>query len=174
MTASSSLEVSLHQIRDGKVQTLDDRRYLHPHAFALVQDEEMVSVETPDGGRAWAHGAGPSGGWQSPSAISISVDALSEDLARVIHSHAVRGDMVIALWPRSADDNYVYVWEKTAASTGAAEDAPSREFDVRSIPTAVFLTNAAQTQLPASWPNPTICATAEQLFDSLSSAAVDD
>ena len=73
------IELSLHRMQDGEPQPLDDRRYLHDHGFATVQDEETISLETPDGGSAWVVGAGP-GGWGEhggTTAVELSIDVLS-------------------------------------------------------------------------------------------------
>lgn len=169
-SASLAIELSLHQIRNRGVQVLDDQRRLYSHEFAVVEDENMVSLETPDGGRAWIHGAGPDGDWQRSTAISISIAKLSAELARIIHSHATQGKMVIAIWPGSRNDNYVYAWEREAAGPESAADVPSVQLDVRSVPAEVFVPESGQTDaLPMGWPNATVCERPEQLLAALTS-----
>src|SRR5436309_1438423 len=132
----------------------------------------MILLETPDGGDASLFGAGPSGEWKPISAISISIFKLTEEVAEVIYSHAVQGDMVIALWPRSRNPNYVYAWDENGGRADYPEDVADP--DVRAIPAADFVTNADQARdLPPDWPSPTVCATAEQLFEALRSAGGD-
>jgi hypothetical protein len=95
------IELSLHRMQDGEPQPLDDRRYLHDHGFATVQDEETISLETPDGGSAWVVGAGP-GGWGEhggTTAVELSIDVLSVQLAQVLHSYAELSGMIVARLP---------------------------------------------------------------------------
>jgi hypothetical protein len=144
-----AVELSLHQVRRGALRELDARRFLERHPFALVQDEAMLTLEAPDGGTAWVHGAGPGGEWQRPVGIKISVDALSEGLVEAIHSHAVQGDMVIALW-RPAPSWDVDAWEAAAP------------------PAAVFIAAGAETvELPRRWPSATVCSSAKELLEAL-------
>jgi hypothetical protein len=95
------IELSLHRMRDGEPQPLDERRHLEEHEFATVQDEETISLETPDGGRAWVGGAGP-GGWGDhggATAVEFSIDALSEQLVQILHSYAEQNGMAVARLP---------------------------------------------------------------------------
>jgi hypothetical protein len=168
------LELSLHRFRDGEVQPLDERRYLHEHEFAVVEDEEIVSIDTPDGGSAWISGAGPGGRGDHGRAtgIDVSVDVLSEQLTQILFSHAERGAMVFALWaavPQSG--NYFYAWEPGLEAALEEAHALGLNPQVRSIPLAVLVTTADQTgHLPTGWPAPAVCATAQQLFELLSTA----
>src|SRR5919198_1204502 len=95
------IELSLHRMREGKPQPLDERRYLDDHQLATVDDEEMLSFETPDGGRASVVGAGPAGWGEHGGAtgVEFSIDVLSEQLVQILHSYAVHGGMGLALWP---------------------------------------------------------------------------
>ena len=93
--------LSLHRMRDGEPQPLDERRYLDGHQFARVEDEEMLSLETPDGGSAWVYAAGPAGWGEHGRAtgVEFSIDVLSAQLVQVLHSYAERSGMVIARLP---------------------------------------------------------------------------
>ena len=95
------IELSLHRMRDGEPQPLDERRYLDGHQFARVEDEEMLSLETPDGGSAWVYAAGPAG-WGDhgrATGVEVSIDVLSAQLVQVLHSYAEQSGMVIARLP---------------------------------------------------------------------------
>jgi hypothetical protein len=127
------------------VQPLDDRRYLYEHELATIEDEGIISIDTPDGGSAWVVGAGPDGGSsRGPTDVAFSVDVLSEQLAQILHSYAERGEMVVARWPVDLERQPL------------------------SIPTTVFVPMAEQPRhLPPGWPAPFSCATAAELFESL-------
>jgi hypothetical protein len=127
------IELSLHRMREGEPQPLDERRHLEDHEFARVEDEEIIALETPDGGRAEVFGAGP-GEWRDITDVEFSIDVLSEQLVQILHSYAERNWMVIAR-----------------------------------LPEAVYVTAADQARhLPAGWPTPAVCATAERLLELLS------
>ena len=95
------IELSLHRMRDGEPQPLDERRYLDGHQFARVEDEEMLSLETPDGGSAWVYAAGPAGWGEHGRAtgVEFSIDVLSEQLVQILHSYAEQNGMVVARLP---------------------------------------------------------------------------
>jgi len=165
------IELSLNRMRNGEPQPLDERRYLDDHQFARVEDEEMLSFETADGGRAWVVGAGP-GGWGThgrATGVEFSIDVLSEQLAQILHSHAVHGAMVLARWPPLAPSRgYLYAWDPDLETTLREAAAIGIEMQVRSTPVAVFATADDQTRhLPAGWPTPAVCATADQLLELL-------
>jgi hypothetical protein len=95
------IELSLHRMREGRPQPLDERRYLDRHRFAAVEDEEMLSLETPDGGSAWVYAAGP-GGWGEhgrATGVKFSIDVLSEQLVQILYSYAELNGMVVACLP---------------------------------------------------------------------------
>jgi hypothetical protein len=167
------IELSLHRMRGREPQPLDERRYLDDHQFARVEDEEMLSFETPDGGRAEVVGAGPAGwgGHGGATGVEFSIDVLSEQLVQILHSHAVHGGMVLARWPPlPASRGYVFAWDPRLETTLRECEAMGVELQVRSTPVAVFATTADQARhLPAGWPTPVVCTTAEQLLEPLSS-----
>jgi hypothetical protein len=92
------IELSLHRISAGELQPLDEPPHLEDYSFARVEDEGILSLQTPDGGSAWVSGAGPgeSGGM---TVVEFSIDVLSEQLVQVLHSYAERSGMVIARLP---------------------------------------------------------------------------
>jgi hypothetical protein len=163
------IELSLHHIRDGDVQLDAARRYLHEHRFATVEDEEMVSIKTPDGGSAFVVGAGPNGRGAVSTGVDFSVDALSEQLVQTIHSYAVDSGMVIARWSLTPETTgYRYAWDPRLELSKRAAEAEGLEVQVRSIPMAVFVTTERQGRhLPQDWPDPAVCGTPEELFQEL-------
>jgi hypothetical protein len=95
------IELSLHRMCGGSPQPLDERRHLDDHPFGRVEDEEMLSFETPDGGSAWVYAAGP-GGWGEhgrATGVEFSIDVLSEQLVQILHSYAEQNGMVVARLP---------------------------------------------------------------------------
>lgn len=165
------IELSLHRMHEGEPQPLDERRHLEDHAFARVEDEEIISLETPDGGRAEVFGAGP-GEWRGRPEVEFSIDVLSEQLVQILHSYAIHGGMVLAHWPPlPASRGYVYAWDPRLETRLREGEAIGVEFKVRSIPVAVYLTAADQAQhLPAGWPDPAVCPTAGPLLELLNSS----
>jgi hypothetical protein len=163
------IDLSLHRMHEGEPQPLDERRHLEDHAFARVEDEEIISLETPDGGHGWVVGAGP-GGWKDITDVEFSIDVLSEQLVQILHSHGLHGEMVFARWPPlPASRGYVYAWDPRLETTLREAEAIGLEFQVRSTPVAVYVTAADQARnLPAGWPAPAVCATAERLLELLS------
>ena len=170
-SATMPIELSLHRMREGEPQPLDERRHLEDHEVERVEDEEIISLETPDGGRAEVFGAGP-GGWRDITDVEFSIDVLSDELVEILHSYAIHGEMVLACWPPlPASRGYVYAWDPRLETRLRESEAIGVELQVRSTPVAVFLTAEDQARhLPAGWPAPAVCATAERLLELLSEA----
>jgi hypothetical protein len=169
MTRDAPIELSLHRVRDGDVQLVGARHYLYEHQFATVEDEEMVSINTPDGGSALVVGAGPNGRGAVSTDVDFSVEVLSEQLAQIIHSYAGDSGMVIARWPLTPETTgYRYAWDPQLDASKRAAEAEGLEVQVRSVPTAVFVTTEDQVRhLPSGWPDPAVCAIPEELFEEL-------
>jgi hypothetical protein len=171
MSQDEPIELSLHRVRDGELQPLDEHRYLYEHEFVTIQDQDIISIDMPDGGRAWVVGAGPNGrgAHGDGTDVEFSVVALSAQLVQVLYSYAQRGGMVLARWPPlPASKGYRNAWHPRLETALREAGAIGQELQVRSIPVAVFVTNPEQPgHLPAGWPTPSMCETAEQLFELL-------
>jgi hypothetical protein len=164
------IELSLHRLREGKPQALDERRHLEDHGFARVEDEESLSLATPDGGQAGVSGAGP-GDWRGMTDVEFSIHVVSEQLVQILHDYAGHGEMVVARWPPlPVSRGYVYAWDPRLEMRLREGEAIGVELQVRSTPVAVFLIAANQApHLPPGWPDPVVCTTAGRLFELLSS-----
>jgi hypothetical protein len=169
MGRDAPIELSLHRVRNGEVQLVGVRHYLDEHEFATVEDEEIVSINTPDGGNASVVGAGPNGRGAVSTGVDVSAYILSKQLAQIIHSYAVESEMVLARWPSLPETRgYLYAWDPRLEASKHAAEAEGLEVQVRSIPTAVFVTTESQVRhLPPAWPDPAVCATPEELFEQL-------
>jgi hypothetical protein len=165
------IELSLHRMHEGEPQRLDERRHLEDHEFARVEDEEILSLETPDGGRAEVAGAGP-GEWRDSTDVEFSINVLSEELVQILHDYAKQGEMVVARWSLLPESrSYRYAWDPRLETSVREAEAMGLETQIRSIPLAVFVTAADEARhLPSGWPDPTVCPTAGELLELLSEA----
>ena len=129
----------------------------------LVEDEDLVLLEPPDGGIAWFHGAMRGIGRDDRvHSVVVDVDRLTEGVARCIFEYISRASFVLARWPNISTDRRGDVREGVLGSRSSAPHA------VSATPEAVFVAAASLAEgIPATWPRPRVCADADGLFRCL-------
>jgi hypothetical protein len=105
--------------------------------WATVQDEEILSLSTEDGGEAWLWG--PSSA--ADRSVKCEVDVLSAQLVAVLFDYAADGPSTIAVWESSEDDR-----EPSAVILVGVRDVFER---------------------PQSWPEPKRCGDSDALLAEL-------
>jgi hypothetical protein len=138
-----SINLSLHQVHDGRLQPLPDDAYVGGY----VEDENFHVVETADGGSG-EFVVTPYGS----VAYELLVDAWSRQLAKNVFDLARERGLIIAVWPAEADP---VEWSDRHTVGREAGRSP-----------ADVLATHADADVPVGWPHPRFVSSADELFDS--------
>jgi hypothetical protein len=165
------IDLSVHRFERGERLPLGQARLiaLKRELYVQVEDEEQLSLDTPDGGGGWLVHAGPAGAGRDTDWALLDLE-VSPQVAEFVHDYAHNGKFVVAQW--KVVDSPVFAWDAEMLKIRRREAAKGRHpllpDEVRSIPLAVFATTSEATSTaPREWPNPIVCETARELFEEL-------
>ena len=109
---------------------MERERLLHTDLRASIEDEDLLTLATDDGGLSWMAGAGLGQESGRPLGVTFDVVRAANEMLRLIYDYTLRNAYIVAIW---------------------STDAPRPWTD--GSPIAVVSPGAEPVEPPAHWPN---------------------